>query len=52
MTTAIQRIQKSVPTTIANDATRKTIDELFEGYEGVYEPVQIDWGAPVCNELW
>jgi len=45
-------IQKSEPTTIANDTTRKTIDELFDGYDGAYEPIQIDWGAPVGNEIW
>ena len=26
--------------TIASDTTRKTINELFEGYEGECEPVQ------------
>ncbi|MDR0947497.1 MAG: hypothetical protein LBM87_07145 [Ruminococcus sp.] len=29
-----------------------TIEELFEGFEGDYEPVEIDWGKPQGNELW
>jgi len=45
-------IQKSDTLTVANDPTRKTIDELFEGYNEDYEPIQIDWGAPVGKELW
>jgi antitoxin MazE len=30
----------------------KSIEELFEGFEGEYEPVSIDWGKPVGNEIW
>ena len=30
-------IQKLERPTIANDVTRKTIDEMFEGYDGEYE---------------
>ena len=45
-------IQKHGLTTIANDPARKTIDELFEGYEGNYEPIEIDWGKPVGDEVW
>ena len=45
-------MQKSELTTIANDSTRKTIDELFADYEGSYEPIDIDWGIPVGNEIW
>jgi len=45
-------IQKSDMTTLANDTTRTTIDELFEGYEDEYEPIHIDWGTPVGKELW
>jgi antitoxin MazE len=44
-------IQKSDVPTIANDASRTTISELFEGYEDEYETVQIDWGAPVGKEI-
>ena len=41
--------------------TRKvTIEELFEGYEGAYEPPtdwptvgsEVDWGQPVGEEVW
>jgi len=45
-------IQKSNMATLANDTTRPTINELFEGYEDEYEPVQIDWGVPVGKEIW
>lgn len=30
----------------------KTIQELFVGYEGTYEPHEIDWGEPVGKEVW
>ena len=45
-------IQGDSPTLIlvitpANDTTRPTISELFEGYEDEYESIQIDWGTPV-----
>ena len=45
-------IQKSDMTTIANDTTRPTINELFEGYEDEYESIQMDWGTPVGKEIW
>ena len=45
-------IQKPQPLTIANDTTRKSIDELFAGYEDEYEPIPIDWGTPVGDEVW
>lgn len=31
---------------------RKNIEELFQGYEGDYVPEEINWGAPVGNEIW
>jgi len=31
---------------------RKTIIELFAGYEGDYIPEEIDWGEPVGGEIW
>lgn len=31
---------------------RKNIKELFAGYEGEYEPVEMDWGKPVGKEIW
>jgi len=45
-------IQKSEMISLANDTTRTTISELFDGYEGEYEPVLIDWGTPVGKEIW
>jgi len=45
-------IQKSDMATLANDTTRPTISELFEGYEDEYESIQIDWGTPVGKEIW
>jgi len=29
-----------------------TIEELFEGFDGEYEPVSVDWGNAVGNEVW
>jgi hypothetical protein len=29
----------------------KSIEELFEGFEGEYEPMEIDWGEPVGEEI-
>lgn len=31
---------------------RKSIKELFEDFEGEYEPVEVDWGKPVGDEIW
>ena len=31
---------------------KKTIEELFAGYDGDYIPEEIDWGAPVGDEVW
>ena len=31
---------------------RKNIKELFEGFEGEYESVEIDWGKPEGEEIW
>ncbi len=36
----------------AKNKKRKNIKELFENYEGEYEPVQVDWGNPVGEEIW
>ncbi|MDD4698931.1 MAG: AbrB/MazE/SpoVT family DNA-binding domain-containing protein [Oscillospiraceae bacterium] len=32
--------------------TYKTIQERFENYNDEYEPIEIDWGAPVGDEIW
>ena len=31
---------------------RKNIKELFKDYKGKYEPVDIDWGDSVGDEIW
>lgn len=31
---------------------RKNIKELFEDYEGEYEPIKVDWGKPEGEEIW
>ncbi len=31
---------------------RRTIEEIFEGYDGDYQPVEFDWGPPVGREVW
>ena len=36
----------------ANEHKRKTIKELFENYNGDYEPTEIDWGEPQGEEIW
>lgn len=29
-----------------------TIEELFDGYDGAYQPQEMDWGHPVGEEAW
>ena len=36
----------------AENAKRKNIKELFEGFEGKYEPIEMDWGSPKGEEIW
>lgn len=31
---------------------KKNIKELFEGYDGNYEPTEIDWGKREGEEIW
>lgn len=31
---------------------RKTIKELFDGFDEEYKEKEIDWGKPVGNEIW
>ena len=31
---------------------KKNIRELFENYNGKYEPIEMDWGKPVGDEIW
>ncbi|MBR5348551.1 MAG: AbrB/MazE/SpoVT family DNA-binding domain-containing protein [Lachnospiraceae bacterium] len=34
------------------DKKRKTITELFDGYNSEYTPEEIDWGKPKGREVW
>ena len=36
----------------AKEHKRKNIKELFEGYKGDYEPIEIDWGEAKGEEIW
>ena len=31
---------------------RKTIQELFEGYDNSYVATEVDWGEPKGDEVW
>lgn len=31
---------------------RKNIEKLFSGFDGEYEPVEMNWGEPVGEEVW
>lgn len=31
---------------------RKNIEELFADFDDNYEPIEMDWGKPVGNEIW
>lgn len=33
-------------------ASRKTIKELFDNYNGDYECSEVEWGESVGNEVW
>ncbi|MDR1205077.1 MAG: AbrB/MazE/SpoVT family DNA-binding domain-containing protein [Peptococcaceae bacterium] len=30
----------------------KTIQERFKDFNGEYEPIEINWGTPVGEEIW
>ena len=30
----------------------QTIQERFQGFDGDYEPTEIDWGKPAGEEVW
>ena len=45
-------VRHSTAKIIENKKTHKSIEELFEGFEGEYEPIEIDWGKPVGKEIW
>lgn len=35
-----------------DNTKRKNIKELFENFNGKYEPIDIDWGKPEGDEIW
>lgn len=37
---------------LARVQEKKSIEELFEGFEGEYKAEELDWGAPVGEEVW
>lgn len=37
---------------LARVQEKKGIEELFEGFEGEYKAEELDWGAPVGEEVW
>lgn len=41
-------IKKAVP----RQKEFKNIQELFEDYNGTYEPIEIDYGEPEGKEIW
>lgn len=36
----------------AKNKKRKNIKELFEDFDGKYEPEEIEWGNPEGGEIW
>lgn len=37
---------------IEKEKKRKNIKELFENYNKEYQPIEIDWGNQVGDEIW
>lgn len=35
-----------------NKKAYPTIQERFKDFEGVYEPIDMDWGEPEGKEIW
>ncbi len=35
-----------------NKRANRTIQKRFEGFSGVYEPIEVDWGKPAGKEIW
>ena len=30
----------------------KSLEDLFEGFDGEYESIDVDWGKPAGSEIW
>lgn len=37
---------------ISKAERRKNIKDLFADFDGVYKPVEMDWGEPMGKEIW
>ena len=48
----IENVNNSIVITQPKVHKRKSIAELFEGYEGDYSPEIVDWGDDVGAEKW
>lgn len=46
------KFKKTISSKQKAEKNYKTIEELFAGFDGEYEPVEIDWGKPVGKEIW
>lgn len=44
--------ENRITVTKAAPKRRRGIEELFSGYKGRYEAVDVDWGAPAGKEIW
>lgn len=44
--------ENRITITKAVSRSRRGIAELFSGYDGKYEVVDVDWGSPVGKEIW
>lgn len=50
---AITKVDDGLSTVAENEPVkRKSIVELFEGYDGEYKPTEIEWGIPIGEEIW
>lgn len=47
------KVEDGLSTIAENEPVkRKSIVELFEGYDGEYKPTEIEWGIPIGEEIW
>lgn len=37
---------------LKNISKRKSIKELFDGFNGSYKESEVDWGTPAGKEIW
>lgn len=46
------RLKQSIKELESGNVIVKTMEELFDGYDGDYKSEEIDWGEPVGDEVW